>query len=26
LSAALREKDKPALAAEFADVLAWLAT
>jgi NTP pyrophosphatase (non-canonical NTP hydrolase) len=26
LSAALREKDKPALAAEFADVLAWFAT
>lgn len=26
LSAALREGDTPALAAEFADVLAWLAT
>ena len=26
LSAALRSDDKPALAAEFADVLAWLAT
>jgi NTP pyrophosphatase (non-canonical NTP hydrolase) len=26
LSAALRENDKPVLAAEFADVLAWLAT
>jgi NTP pyrophosphatase (non-canonical NTP hydrolase) len=26
LSAALREDDVPALAAEFADVLAWLAT
>ena len=26
LSAALREKDQNALAAEFADVLAWLAT
>ena len=26
LSAALREEDRPALAAEFADVLAWLVT
>lgn len=26
LSAALREEEAPALAAEFADVLAWLAT
>lgn len=26
LSGALREEDAPALAAEFADVLAWLAT